>query len=45
MSVESDKKKCKVINLDTKLDISKQFDNDKSKANISRALGLNESAL
>jgi hypothetical protein len=45
MSVESDKKKCKVITLDTKLDIIKRFDNGQSKASISRALGLNESTV
>jgi hypothetical protein len=43
MSVESDKKKLKVITLDTKLDIIKRFDNGQSKASMSRALGLNES--
>jgi hypothetical protein len=41
MSVKSDKKKRKVITLDTKLDIIKRFDNGQSKASISRALGLN----
>jgi hypothetical protein len=45
MSVESDKKKRKVIALDTKLDIIKRFDNGQSKASISRALGLNGSAV
>jgi transposase-like protein len=45
MSVESDKKKRKVITLDTKLDIIKRFDNGQSKASISRALGLNESTV
>jgi hypothetical protein len=43
MSRESDKKKRKVITLDTKLDIIKRFDDGQSKASISRALGLNES--
>jgi hypothetical protein len=38
MSVESDKKKRKVITLDTKLDIFRRFDNGQSKASISRAL-------
>jgi hypothetical protein len=45
MSVESDKKKSKVITLDTKLDIIKRFDNGQSKASISRALGLNGSTV
>jgi hypothetical protein len=45
MSVESDKKKRKVITLDTKLDIIKRFDYCQSKASISRALGLNESTV
>jgi hypothetical protein len=45
MSVESDKKKRKVITLDTKLDIIKRFDNGQSKASISRALGLNGSTV
>jgi hypothetical protein len=45
LSVESDKKKLKVITVDTKLDIIKQFDNGQSKASISRALGLNGSTL
>jgi hypothetical protein len=45
MSVESDKKKRKVITLDTKLDIIKRFNNGQSKASISRALGLKESAV
>jgi DNA invertase Pin-like site-specific DNA recombinase len=45
MSVESDKKKRKVIALDTKLDIIKRFDNGQSKASISRALGLNGSTV
>jgi hypothetical protein len=39
MSVESDKKKRKVITLDTKLGIIKWFDNGQSKASISRTLG------
>jgi CRISPR/Cas system-associated protein Csm6 len=43
MSVESDKKKSKVITLDTKLDIIKRFDNGQSRASISRALDLDES--
>jgi hypothetical protein len=38
--MESDKKKGKVITLDTKLDIIKRFDNGQSKASICRALGL-----
>jgi hypothetical protein len=45
MSVEADKKKRKVITLDTKLDIIKRFDNSQSKVSISRALGLNESTV
>jgi hypothetical protein len=45
MSVESDKKKRKVITLDTELDIIKRFDNGQSKASISRALGLNGSTV
>jgi hypothetical protein len=45
MSVESDKKKRKVITLDTKHDIIKRFDNGQSKASISRALGLSRSAV
>jgi hypothetical protein len=45
MSVESDKKKCKVITLDKKLEIIKQFDNGQSKASIGKALGLNESTV
>jgi hypothetical protein len=45
MSVESDKKKRKVITLGTKLDIIKRFDNGQSKASISRALGLSESTV
>jgi hypothetical protein len=45
MSVEFDKKKRKVITVDTKLDIIKQFDNGQSKASISRALGLSESTV
>jgi hypothetical protein len=45
MSVESDKKKRKVIALDTKLDIIKRFYNGQSKASISRALGLSGSAV
>jgi hypothetical protein len=45
MSVESDKKKRKVITLDMKLDIIKRFDNGQSKASISRALGLSESTV
>jgi hypothetical protein len=45
MSVETDKKKCKVITLDTNLDIIKRFDNGQSKASISRALGLSESTV
>jgi hypothetical protein len=45
MSVESDKKKHKVITLDTKLDIIKRFDNGQSKASISRALGLSGSTV
>jgi hypothetical protein len=45
MSVESDKKKRKVITLDTKLDIIKRFDDGQSKASISRALGLSESTV
>jgi hypothetical protein len=45
MSVESDKKKRKVITLDTKLDIINQFDDGQSKASISRALGLSESTV
>jgi hypothetical protein len=45
MSVESDKKKRKVLTLDTKLDIIRRFDNGQSKASMSRALGLNESAV
>jgi hypothetical protein len=40
--VQSDKKKCNVITVDTKLDIIKRFDNGQSKANINRAQGLNE---
>jgi hypothetical protein len=43
MSVKSDKKKRKVITLDTKLGIIKRFDN--GKASISRALGLRESTV
>jgi hypothetical protein len=43
--VESDKKKRKVITLDTKLDIIKRFDNGQSKASICRALGLNGSTV
>jgi hypothetical protein len=45
MSVESVKKKRKVITLDTKLDVIKRFDNGQSKASTSRALGLNESTV
>jgi DNA invertase Pin-like site-specific DNA recombinase len=45
VSVESDKKKLKVITLDTKLDTIKRFDNGQSKASISRALGLSESTV
>jgi hypothetical protein len=45
MSVESDKKKRKVITLDKKLDIIKRFDNGQSKASISRALGLSGSTV
>jgi hypothetical protein len=45
MSVESDKKKHKVITLDTKLDIIKRFDNGQSKASTSRSLGLNQSTV
>jgi hypothetical protein len=45
MSVESDKKKHKVITLDTKIYIIKQFDNGQSKASISRETGLNESTV
>jgi transposase-like protein len=45
MSLESGKKKCKVITLDTKLNIIKRLDNGQSKASISRALGLNESTV
>jgi hypothetical protein len=45
MSVESDKKKRKVITLDTKLDIIKRFDNGQSKASMSRALGLSGSTV
>jgi DNA invertase Pin-like site-specific DNA recombinase len=45
MSVESDRKKRKVIILDTKLDIIKRFDNGHSKASIGRALGLNGSTV
>jgi hypothetical protein len=45
MSVESDKKKRKVITLNTKLGIIKRFDNGQSKASISRALGFNESTV
>jgi hypothetical protein len=45
MPVESDKKKRKVITLDTKLDIIKRFDNGQSKTSVSRALGLNESTV
>jgi hypothetical protein len=45
MSVESDKKKRKVITLDTKLDIIKRFDNGQSKASIGRALGLSGSTV
>jgi DNA invertase Pin-like site-specific DNA recombinase len=45
MSVESDKKKRKVIALDTKLDIIKLFDNGQSKASISRAQGLSGSTV
>jgi hypothetical protein len=45
MSGESDKKKRKVITLDTKLDIIKRFDNGQSKASIGRALGLSGSAV
>jgi hypothetical protein len=43
MSVESDKKKYKVITLDPNLDIIKRFGNGQSKASIGRALGLNGS--
>jgi hypothetical protein len=45
MSVESDKKKCNVITVDTKLDIIKLFDNGHSNASIRREQGLNESPL
>jgi hypothetical protein len=45
MSVESNKKKRKVINMDTKLDVIKWFDNGQSKVSISRALGLKESPI
>jgi hypothetical protein len=45
MSVESDKKKLKVITLGTKLDIIKRFDNGQSKASIGRELGLSESTV
>jgi hypothetical protein len=45
MSVESDKKKRKVITLDMKLDIIKRFDNGQSKASISTVLGINESTV
>jgi transposase-like protein len=45
MSVESDRKKRKVITLDMKFDIIKRFDNGQSKASICRALGLNESTV
>jgi hypothetical protein len=45
MSVESDKKKRKVITLDKKLGIIKRFDNGQSKASIGRALGLNGSTV
>jgi hypothetical protein len=45
MSEESDKKKRRVITLDTKLDLIKRFDNGQSKASISRELGLNESTV
>jgi DNA invertase Pin-like site-specific DNA recombinase len=45
MPVQSDKKKRKVITLDTKLDVIKQFDNGHSKASISRALGLSGSTV
>jgi hypothetical protein len=45
MPVESDKKKRKVITLNTKLDIIKRFDKGQSKASISRALGLSESTV
>jgi hypothetical protein len=41
MSVKSDRKKRKVMTLDTKIDIIKRFDNGQSKASISRALGFN----
>jgi transposase-like protein len=43
MSVESDRKKRKVITSDTKLDIIKISKNGQSQAHISRELGLNES--
>jgi hypothetical protein len=42
MSVEFDKEKCKIITLDTILDINNPFDNGHSKTSISRTLGLNE---
>jgi hypothetical protein len=45
MSVESDKKKLKVITLDAKLGIIKWFDNGQSKASIGRALGLSGSTV
>jgi hypothetical protein len=45
MSVESDKKKRKVITPDTKLGIIKRFNNGQSKASISTALGLSESTV
>jgi hypothetical protein len=43
MSVKSEKKKCNIITLDTKLDIIKGFDNGQSKASISRAQDLHGS--
>jgi hypothetical protein len=45
MSVESDRKKRKVITLDMKLGIIKRSDNGQSKASINRALGLSESTV
>jgi hypothetical protein len=43
--MKSNKKKCKVINLHTKLHIIKRFDNGQSKASISMAPGLYESTV
>jgi hypothetical protein len=40
--VEFDKRKCKFITLNTKLEIIKQFDDGQSKANISRVLSFSK---